>query len=659
MSFAHRVAAFVTAASFLLASCGGGGGSSAGNNPNPGTTPASVYAVPAQLFLSSAEVSQILSQAVGEAQARNLPSVISVVDRVGNVLAVYEMTGARARARAEDNPSGNTNLDVQGVDFPASMGSIAKAITAAYLSSSGNAFTTRTASNIVQEHFPKAPNTAGLESGPLFGVQFSSLPCSDLVRRFGADGLTGPKRSPLGLSADPGAVPLYKNGVVVGGIGVMGDGDYGADSNAIDTDDDAEEYIALAGSTGFEAPDAIRANRISIDGTLLDFIDATRDKLAGNGAAPALAGAGSFVTVRGYFTAGAPLDGTPYGSTTSGIRQATATERNGGSVIDNPDAFILVDTANQNRFPLRAGTDTGDVAQPLTQAEVKAVLEEAFIVMSRARGAIRQPLDSRAQVTISIVDTRGSVLGLARSPDAPVFGTDVALQKARTAAFFSGPNAAADLTANPLADVRDFVTRVRAFLNDPAALTGSTAFAERPIGLLARPYFPDGQIGTPNGPLSRPIADFNPFSTGLQSALIITNLAEHIFFVQGGSAGGGGGAPGDTPTRCTKLPDIGGTGQNRLQNGIQIFPGGVPIYRGNTLIGAIGISGDGIDQDDMIAFLGLYNGGRRAGTIGHADPAIRISQKSFPTADGGFLPYVQCPFAPFIDTADQNVCQGK
>jgi hypothetical protein len=56
------------------------------------------------------------------------------------------------------------------------MGSIAKAITAAYLSSSGNAFTTRTASNIVQEHFPKAPNTAGLESGPLFGVQFSSLP---------------------------------------------------------------------------------------------------------------------------------------------------------------------------------------------------------------------------------------------------------------------------------------------------------------------------------------------------------------------------------------------------------------------------------------------------------------------------------------------------
>src|SRR3546814_6196129 len=64
---------------------------------------------------------------------------------------------------------------------------------------------------IVQEHFPPAPTTAGLESGPLFGVQFSQLPCSDLAARFGAGGaaaLIGPKRSPLGLSADPGGLPL-------------------------------------------------------------------------------------------------------------------------------------------------------------------------------------------------------------------------------------------------------------------------------------------------------------------------------------------------------------------------------------------------------------------------------------------------------------------
>src|SRR3546814_4172354 len=74
--------------------------------------------------------------------------------------------------------------------------------------------------------------------------------------------------------------------------------------------------------------------------------------------------------------------------------------------------------------------------------------------MSRSRAQIRRPLDSRAQVTISIVDTHGSVLGIVRSPDAPIFGTDVSLQKARTAAFFSGAQAGAELSANASADVR-------------------------------------------------------------------------------------------------------------------------------------------------------------------------------------------------------------
>ena len=227
-----------------------------------------------------------------------------------------------------------------------------------------------------------------------------------------------------------------------------------------------------------------------------------------------------------------------------------------------------------------------------------------------------------------------------------MFGTDVSLQKARTAAFFSDPNAAADLSANPSADVQSFVGKVRSFLADPNALTGRVAFAERPIGLLARPYFPDGQVGTPNGPLSRPIQQFSPFSTGLQSALIIGNVATHIGYVANGTP--------DTPVGCTASP-----GPNRLQNGIQIFPGGVPIYRGNTLVGAIGVSGDGIDQDDMVSFLGLYNGGLRVGGVGHAAPAMRISTMTFPAANGGFLPYVQCPFAPFLDTSDQNVCAGK
>jgi hypothetical protein len=243
-----------------------------------------------------------------------------------------------------------------------------------------------------------------------------------------------------------------------------------------------------------------------------------------------------------------------------------------------------------------------------------------------------------------------------------VFGTDVSLQKARSAALFSNPKAAGDLTANnsPIAsnqaDIAGFVQKLRDFLPDAKAFTGDYAYAERPIGLLSRPYFPDGQVGTPNGPLSRPIASFSPFSTGLQSALIFANVATHVNYVLSG------GASPDTPDHCTPLPTFTGTDgrvTNRLANGEQIFPGGVPIYRGNTLVGAVGVSGDGIDQDDMVSFLGLYNGGQRVTTIGHAVQTMRISNLAIAQNKGGFLPYVQCPFAPFLDTSLQNACEGK
>ncbi|WP_137870402.1 heme-binding protein [Sphingopyxis sp. 2PD] len=650
-----RSAAFAAMGALLLTSCGGGGGGGSTPTPSPAPAPTptptgGLYTPPAAEALTVADVERVMAQAIAEAQARNLPSVIAVTDRVGNVLGVFRMTGARATATTSAAPNG-VNIDAQNVTFPAEGGAIAKAVTGAYLSSGGNAFSTRTASQIVQEHFPPAPTTVGLESGPLFGVQFSQLPCSDLSARFGAAGsaaLIGPKRSPLGLAADPGGLPLYKNGVLVGGIGVMGDGVYGSDPNILDIDNDAEEFIALAGTRGFEAPSTITADKITVDGTSLRFSDATFAGVMTSGSASfaSLNGsAGNLVAVTGYANA-AITAGVAYGSEASGIRAATAAE------FSNRDAFILTDGSGANRYPLRAGTDGATNSAPLTQAEARAVLEEAFTVMSRARAQIRRPLDSRAQVTISIVDTHGSVLGIVRSPDAPIFGTDVSLQKARTAAFFSGAQAGNELGANASADIRQFVPATRAFLNNPAALTGTIAFSDRANGNLSRPYFPDGEVGRPNGPLSRPIAQFNPFSTGLQSALIIGNLGAHLGFVSGASAT-------DTPARCTTLPDV-AAGQNRLQNGIQIFPGSVPIYRGSQLVGAIGVSGDGIDQDDMISFLGAHNGGARVGGIGNAPRTIRSDNVVVTLADNRTvrLRYISCPFAPFLDSATQNVCEG-
>jgi hypothetical protein len=116
----------------------------------------------------------------------------------------------------------------------------------------------------------------------------------------------------------------------------------------------------------------------------------------------------------------------------------------------------------------------------------------------------------------------------------------------------------------------------RDFLGDPTALTGGKAFADRSVGNLARPYFPDGELGRPNGPLSRPIEDFSPFATGLQIALVVRRTSRSTQ----ASSRNARRRYRYTAQTCTALPDT-PTGKKRLANGIQIFPGAVPIYRGN------------------------------------------------------------------------------
>ena len=231
------------------------------------------------------------------------------------------MTGAATTVTISSNGASG---GLEGVSIvPDTMAAIAKAITAAFLSSEGNAFGTRTASQIVQEHFN--PGESLSPGGPLFGVQFSQLPCSDLSRRFGGGAAdAGPKRSPLGLAADTGGLPLYLAGTPVGGIGVIADGIYGLDPDPLDLDADLDEFIALAGSFGLAAPDDRRAERITADGKLLRLSDAAFTGLNANPAsAPSFASlngvAGSLVAVPGYF-AGVVMAGTAFGQPPSGIR---------------------------------------------------------------------------------------------------------------------------------------------------------------------------------------------------------------------------------------------------------------------------------------------------------------------------------------------------
>jgi uncharacterized protein GlcG (DUF336 family) len=652
--------------------------------------------------LLAADVQQVIAQAVAEAQARNTNATIAVVDRVGNVLGVYRMGFAGNRSvtitttpqvpviniAPPANPTaipppvnpGAVAGGLEGIRLPVAAANvnidhaaaIAKAVTGAYLSSEGNAFSTRVASQIVQENFN--PGEPFQPAGPLFGVQFSSLACSDLVRRFnGVSVSAGPMRTPLGLSADPGGFPLYKGGTVVGGVGVIADGFYTIDKNIMDTDTDTDEAIAMAATFGFSAPVDRRADRITVDGKGLRFTDIEFAQLATNPAqAPAFnaiaAGVGALIPVPGY-TDGIIRDGTAFGQPASGIRA------DGDQNFPGRDAFVLVDDNNALRFPPSPGTDaalTGN--QSLTAQEVQQLLNSALDVANRARAQIRRPTGSQARVTISVVDTQGVVLGVARTRDAPVFGTDVSLQKARTAAFMSSNTAAAfiqtlpdakylsttdaSVTVSTSIPMASYVNQFRTFMGNPNALAdGTVAYTDRAYGNLGRPFYPDGiNNAGMNGPLSKPMGQWSVFSSGMQLDVAMNALLQHVLFVAG-ALGTDVGIGCAGVQLANNLSTVGQTITGvRLANGLQIFPGSVPIYRGNTLIGGIGISGDGVDQDDMVAFLGLNNASQALnGAINNAPMAMRSDNQ---TPQGVRLRYVQCPQAPFIDTTMDNVCGG-
>ncbi|MCB0353340.1 MAG: heme-binding protein [Bdellovibrionales bacterium] len=632
----------------------GFGGSDSANFGCDGTCPNEV--------LTSGEVERILRQAVAGAKILGVAATFAVLDRVGNVLAVYQMPGANATTTINGKIGAVGGLE--GVTVPATLAAISKAGTGAYLSSQGNGFTSRTASQIVQENFN--PGEMNQPGGPLFGVQFSQLICSDITvlnplftagistgSNLLSTGGRGPRPLPLGLSADPGGIPLYKLGDMVGGLGVELDGQYSLDREVFDFDDNIEERLALIASRGFEAPSERAGDSIFVVGKSFRYTDLSYDQVeVAEEPLPELNPAA--LTAVTLFTDGTIRSGTRFGDPASGI---TKTSRAG------VPAAVLTDEAGNPRFPPRSGTPLAGGIE-LSAVEVDALLDSILFTSFRTRAQIRNPKNSPAQVSIFVVDTQGVVLGMVRSGDAPLFGIDVALQKARTAVFFSSTDAGDRLnevrSRNGVGAFDDYVSLVRAFLG-PDALTGTNAFSDRAGGNMSRPFFPDGINGRANGPFSHPFPGtsvaartWSPFNTGLQLDLVFQRLVQPL--------GVPVNPPSSLPDSCTDSGVLG----TRLRNGIQIFPGSVPVYRGKTLIGGIGISGDGVDQDDLIAFYGASRPGLDAiGRTGIGDPILGFNAPPEIRADNlqgpienTRLRFVNCPESPFRDSSEQQVCGG-
>ena len=550
----------------------------------------------AQEQLSQSDVELILSQAVAQAEASGLKAAISVVDAEGRSLGLFVMTGAPATARiglgTRCSPSSCASVPLQcgleGACVPICAAALAKAVTGSFLSSQGHAFSTRTASFIVQEHFPPGVNFQ--PSGPLFGVQFSQLLCSDIN-----------PRSPLGLAAGAGGLPLYKNGIRVGGIGVEGDGRYAFDPLPSDQDVSAEELVALAGSRGFTAPPEITGDRIIVNGIRLPYANALMS---------------SPVTVKPFNQLAGGLN-TCLGLAPPTLISSLPSEFKIENLADAPAGRI-----NMRLFPL--GSTSFGSTSDLSRDDVIRLLSQAAKQALLTRAAIRVPLNSAAEVNIAVCDSDGQILGLYSTLDAPLFGLDVAAQKARTAAFFSNPAASNRLQ---LAGQGKYVESAA---RDGVRLDGGAAFSTRAIGFLSRPLFPDGIDRTAQGPFSLPQADFSPFNVGLQlDVLRESYLGNLLLFIATGNTVAGTDAL-STPCGPAALVAV--------ANGLQIFPGSVPLYKNGKLVGGIGVSGDGVDQDDFVATM--------ASTGFEAPLEMRSDRFS---VRGTRLPYVKFPRRPLRD----------
>jgi uncharacterized protein GlcG (DUF336 family) len=498
-----------------MSACGGGGSGAPVAAPPP---------VPQ--VLTQSDVTALVQAAATAAQSDTM--AIGVVDRLGRILAVYR--GAAAPAMVP----GNFGVMVAPDELAVSL-----ARTGAFFSNDQAPLSSRTVRFISGIHFP--PGIANTPNAALYGIENTNRGCTLATSLVGtippATTISGASPG-LGVATgkadvndsdptavNPGGVPIFKNGQVVGGIGITGVPSLVAEYAAFTAMQVNVDGIFLDLSA-LPPP-----GEVVIDGVALPFVNQTT--------APAGVVAGTFnaanFTVGPVASLGAPPDG--------------------------------------DLIPPTNGPIGG-----LTAAQVTQIVANAVATANVTRALIRLPLGSRARMAIAVSDLDGTLIALHRMTDGTVFSIDVAATKARNVIYFSGmTRQAQDLNSVPI----------------------RTAVTNRTIGFGAQPLFPPGINGSAAGPF------FNLYTQ-------------------------------DVMNPCTQGFQVPGPAWPAVnQSGIVFFPGSEPLYVNGVLVGGLGVSGDGVDQDDFVT---------AGGAAGFEAPAaIRADQIMI---DGVRLPYLHFPRNP-------------
>ncbi|HTX14585.1 MAG TPA: heme-binding protein [Candidatus Baltobacteraceae bacterium] len=522
-------------ASALICGCGGGGSGSSSSGGSGGTTqypqPPAGFA-----FLTQSDVMTVVQTAAATANSSTM--AIAVTDRLGNILAVWE--GASMPATSTGN---------FGQAVPTGELAVNLARTASFFSNDQAPLSSRTVRYISGIHFP--PGIANTPNAALYGIENTNRGCSLSPNYLPGQAIppaTTISGSPsrLGVitgkadvddsdpnAVNPGGVPIFKAGHIVGGVGIAG------------VPLDVAEFVAYTAAGLIGVPSASAdgigfqplpaPGEVVIDGIALPFVD--------NTTAP-----GDLTPATGSF------DATRYvsGPITDPIAGPT------------PEGYLVAATNG----PLGG----------LSASAVNSIIMNAVSTADQTRALIRLPPGARARMAIAVSDLDGTIIGMYRMHDATVFSIDVAASKARNVIYFSGPNRTpADLPGVPM----------------------GTAVTNRTIGFGAQPLYPPGINGSSPGPF---------FSLYTQ----------------------------DVANPCTQGADPPGPpGPNPNQSGIVFFPGSEPLYVNGVLVGGLGVSGDGVDQDDYVT---------SGGAAGYEAPAnIRADQI---VDDGVRLPFLHFPRNP-------------
>ncbi len=580
-----------------------------------------------QATLTTSEVSQLLDRAAAATASDD--GIVAIVDRGGHVL------GVRVEGNVSPLITQNTEKLVFSID-----GAIAEARTGAFFANDTAPLTSRTVqflsqSTITQRevesdpsitdpnsvlrgpgfvapigiggHFP--PHVQNTPSADLFAIEDtnrdttlhpgpngvsdavrlparfninpafipSSIPTQEWLAAPDSYGfLSGmePDAQPRGIGTLPVGIPIYKNGILVGGIGVFFPGTTGyadAENSSLSSTydptkpDRAQEaeyvaYAAVGGSAAAGAAVGTIGGVPPLPGFGLPFgrIDLVGITLPLFGPGTPEDGPVNLVRFGQSLGMGNPASGfnagllqpDAHGQVTPGVSAPAPNNVLAGTLV--PEGFLVTPHSG-------AGFTAAQVQQIIAQAVQQAI---------QTRAAIRLPMSSTTRMVIAVTDETGEVLGLFRMPDSTIFSLDVAVAKARNVAYYDNP-----IELQP-AD------------QTPGVAPG-VAFTNRTFRYLALPTFPEGIDGTQPGP-------FSILNDGGTNSTTATNVGPPLPASAFQSVLGY-----DAFNPQTNFHDP----FNILnQNGVVFFPGSAPLYTDGILIGGLGVSGDGVNQDDVVTF---------------------------------------------------------